>query len=72
MERMEAERRLRLEEEARMAVQVMEYNGGVYLCIYGIPLLGGEGANEAGLVELVTHARNNYKSWKEAHYGYKN
>lgn len=68
MERTKVAREARLEEEARMAVQIMEYNGRVYICVYGIPLFGNEGADQVNLVDLVSflsHARSNYKHWAE-------
>ena len=62
--RIEAERQARLDVEAREAVQVMEFNGGLYACVNGVPLFGVNEINGT-LPEAVANARKNYKDWKE-------
>ena len=37
-QRIEAERQTLLDAEAREAVQVMEFNGRLYICVHGKPL----------------------------------
>ena len=63
-ERIEAERQATLDAEARERVQVMEFNGELYVSMNGVPLLAVCDLNET-LPEAVTHARQNYKDWKE-------
>lgn len=63
-ERIEAERQAHLDAEARECVQVMEYNGDLYVSMNGVPLLAVCDLNET-LPEAVAHARQNYKDWKE-------
>lgn len=63
-ERIEAERQAQLDAEAREAVQVMEFNGELYVSMNGVPLLAVFDLNET-LPEAVAHARQNYKDWKE-------
>nr|DAP30775.1 MAG TPA: hypothetical protein [Caudoviricetes sp.] len=63
-ERIEAERQALLDAEAREAVQVMEFNGELFVSMNGVPLLAVCDLNET-LPEVVSHARQNYKDWKE-------
>ena len=63
-ERIEAERQALLDAEAREAVQVMEFNGELFVSMNGVPLLAVYDLNET-LPEVVSHARQNYKDWKE-------
>ncbi len=63
-ERIEAERQAQLDAEAREAVQVMEFNGRLYICVNGKPLFDIDiFKNSVG--EAVAKARQNYKDWKE-------
>lgn len=63
-ERIEAERQAQLDAEAREAVQVMEFNGRLYICVNGKPLFDIDiFKNSVG--EAVAKARLNYKDWKE-------
>lgn len=55
-ERIEAERQAQLDAEARERVQVMEYNGELYVSMDGVPLLTVCDLNET-LPEAVAHAR---------------
>ena len=63
-ERIETKRQARLDAEAREAVQVMEFNGELFVSMNGVPLLAVYDLNET-LPEVVSHARQNYKDWKE-------
>mgnify|MGYP007096979559 CR=1 FL=1 len=51
-------------EAARQAVNVMEFNGALYLSVSGVPLLG-IGDISGDLPSAVQAARENYKDWKE-------
>lgn len=62
--RIENRRQAELDAEARVAVQVMEYGGELFACVNGIPLFG-VGDIKGTLPEVVAHARQNYKDWKE-------
>ena len=50
--------------EAQDVVQVMEYNGNMFLSVNGVPVVGVEDL-KTPLVDAIIHARMNYKSWKE-------
>lgn len=63
-DRMENKRQALLDAEAREAVQVMEFNGELFVSMNGVPLLAVCDLNET-LPEVVSHARQNYKDWKE-------
>ena len=63
-ERIETKRQARLDAEAREAVQVMEFNGELFVSMNGVPLLAVYDLNET-LPEVGSHARQNYKDWKE-------
>lgn len=63
-ERIEAVRQARLDAEARKAVQVMEFNGELYVSVHGIPLFGESDLSD-DLTEAVASGRKAYKDWKE-------
>lgn len=63
-ERMENKRQARLDAEAREAVQVMEFNGELYVSVHGIPLFGQSDLSD-DLTEAVASGRKAYKDWKE-------
>ena len=63
-DRMETKRQARLDAEAREAVQVMEFNGELYVSIHGIPLFGQSDLSD-DLTEAVASGRKAYKDWKE-------
>lgn len=60
----EALRQAQLDAEARKAVQVMEFNGKLYVSVNGVPLFGID-EFRASIGEVITSGRNNYKDWKE-------
>ena len=61
---MQNKRQARLDAEAREAVQVMEFNGELYVSIHGIPLFGQSDLSD-DLTEAVASGRKAYKDWKE-------
>ena len=63
-DRMQNKRQARLDAEAREAVQVMEFNGELYVSIHGIPLFGESDLSD-DLTEAVASGRKAYKDWKE-------
>lgn len=63
-ERIEAERQARLDAEAREAVQVMEFNGRLYICVHGTPLFDID-IFKGSVAEVVANGRRAYKDWKE-------
>nr|DAK35050.1 MAG TPA: hypothetical protein [Caudoviricetes sp.] len=63
-DRIETKRQARLDAEAREAVQVMEFNGELYVCVHGIPLFGECDLSD-DLTEAVASGRKAYKDWKE-------
>ena len=63
-ERIEVKRQARLDAEAREAVQVMEFNGELYVSVHGIPLFGQSDLSD-DLTEAVASGRKAYKDWKE-------
>lgn len=63
-DRMENKRQARLDAEAREAVQVMEFNGELYVSVHGIPLFGQSDLSD-DLTEAVASGRKTYKDWKE-------
>ena len=63
-DRMENKRQARLDAEAREAVQVMEFNGELYVSVHGIPLFGESDLSD-DLTEAVASGRKAYKDWKE-------
>lgn len=63
-DRMQNKRQVRLDAEAREAVQVMEFNGELYVSVHGIPLFGESDLSD-DLTEAVASGRKAYKDWKE-------
>ena len=63
-DRMQNKRQARLDAEAREAVQVMEFNGELYVSVHGIPLFGESDLSD-NLTEAVASGRKAYKDWKE-------
>lgn len=63
-DRMQNKRQARLDAEARKAVQVMEFNGELYVSVHGIPLFGESDLSD-DLTEAVASGRKAYKDWKE-------
>ena len=63
-DRMQNKRQARLDAEAREAVQVMEFNGELYVSVHGIPLIGQSDLSD-DLPEAVASGRKAYKDWKE-------
>lgn len=63
-ERLEGMRQHQLELEARHVVQVMEYKGGLYVCLDGVPMVEKDEL-KGTLEEEVAKAREVYKDWKE-------
>lgn len=63
-DRMENKRQALLDAEAREAVQVMEFNGELYVSVHGIPLFGESDLSD-DLTEAVASGRKAYKDWKE-------
>ena len=63
-DRMQNKRQARLDVEAREAVQVMEFNGELYVSVHGIPLFGQSDLSD-DLTEAVASGRKAYKDWKE-------
>ena len=63
-DRMQNKRQARLDVEAREAVQVMEFNGELYVSVHGIPLFGESDLSD-DLTEAVAAGRKAYKDWKE-------
>jgi hypothetical protein len=62
--RLYAMRQMSLDSEARRAVQVMEYNGELYVSVNGVPLFGAEDIS-GDFTDAVLHGRELYKDWKE-------
>lgn len=63
-DRMENKRQAQLDAEAREAVQVMEFNGELFVSVHGIPLFGQSDLSD-DLTEAVASGRKAYKDWKE-------
>lgn len=63
-DRIENRRQVQLDAEAREVVQVMEFNGNLYVSVHGIPLFGKEDIC-GDFTEAVANARSAYKDWKE-------
>lgn len=63
-DRMQNKRQAQLDAEAREAVQVMEFNGELYVSVHGIPLFGQSDLSD-DLPEAVASGRKAYKDWKE-------
>ena len=60
----EYNRQTQLDAEAREAVQIMEFNGRVYVSVNGIPMFDIDDVS-GSMIDIVTKARQNYKDWKE-------
>lgn len=60
----EYKRQTQLDAEAREAVQIMEFNGRVYVSVNGIPMFDIDDVS-GSMIDIVTKARQNYKDWKE-------
>ena len=63
-DRIENRRQVQLDAEAREVVQVMEFNGKLYICVYGKPLFDID-IFKGSVAEVVANARSAYKDWKE-------
>lgn len=63
-DRMQNKRQARLDAEARETIQVMEFNGELYVSVHGIPLFGQSDLSD-DLTEAVASGRKAYKDWKE-------
>lgn len=63
-ERIEAARQAQLDAEAREAVQVMEFNGRLYICVNGKPLFDIDIFKDS-VAKVVTSGRQVYKDWRE-------
>lgn len=63
-EKLESKRQSNLDAESRRVVQVMEFNGELYVSIYGVPFLG-KCALQGDFADAVKVARETYKDWKE-------
>ena len=62
--RIEANRQAQLDAEAREVVQVMEFNGRLYICVNGKPLFDIDIFKDS-VAEVVASGRSTYKDWKE-------
>ena len=63
-QRIEAARQAELDAEARRRVQVMEFNGELFVSVDGVPLLDVSDINGM-LPGAVANARRNFKDWRE-------
>jgi len=63
-DRIENRRQVQLDAEAREVVQVMEFNGRLYICVYGKPLFDID-IFKGSVAEVVANGRRVYKDWKE-------
>lgn len=63
-ERIEAERQALLDAEANKAVQVMEFNGRLFICVNGKPLFDID-IFKNSVAEVVAIGRETYKDWEE-------
>lgn len=63
-ERIEAERQALLDAEANKAVQVMEFNGRLFICVNGKPLFDID-IFKNSVAEVVAIGRKTYKDWEE-------
>lgn len=63
-ERIEADRQAALDAEAWEAVQVMEFNSRLYICVHGTPLFDID-IFKNSVAEVVACGRSAYKDWKE-------
>lgn len=53
-----------LDATARESVQVMEFQGRLYVSVSGVPLFDIDDV-KGSLTDAITKARTNYKRWKE-------
>ncbi|AFJ08086.1 hypothetical protein PI172_0662 [Prevotella intermedia] len=60
----EYKRQTQLDAEAREAVQVMEFNSRLYICVHGTPLFDID-IFKNSVAEVVACGRSAYKDWKE-------
>lgn len=60
----EYKRQTQLDAEAREVVQIMEFNGRVYVSVNGIPMFDIDDVS-GSMIDIVTKARQNYKDWRE-------
>jgi len=60
----EYKRQIQLDAEAREVVQVMEFNGRLYICVHGKPLFDID-IFKGSVAEVVANGRRAYKDWKE-------
>ena len=60
----EYKRQIQLDVEAREVVQVMEFNGRLYICVHGKPLFDID-IFKGSVAEVVANGRRAYKDWKE-------
>lgn len=65
LERKAVRRRLELEIMSQRAIQVMEFDGAVYLCHDGMPLLPA-GKLSVGFEEALESARATYRKYVES------
>lgn len=63
-ERIEEKRQAQLDAEASKAVQVMEFNGELYISVDGRPLFNIDIFRDS-VAEVVAYGRRAYKDWKE-------
>ena len=60
----EYKRQIQLDAEVREVVQVMEFNGRLYICVHGKPLFDID-IFKGSVAEVVANGRRAYKDWKE-------
>lgn len=73
--RIESKRQTALDVEAWETVQVMEFNGRLYVSVNDIPMFDIDDVR-GSLSDAVARARQNYKDWKKIYprlsvYGYR-
>ncbi len=64
MQREQAGKESALIKECERELQVMEWNGGLYICYKGVPIIHQAFLREDA-VPVVTTSRNTLKLWKE-------
>jgi hypothetical protein len=64
MQREQAGREIALIKECERELQVMEWNGGIYICYNGVPIINQSLLKEES-VAVVTMSRKALKMWKE-------
>lgn len=65
-ERLEIRRSQRLDSEARRVVQVMEFEGELYVSVHGVPLFSRDVVSTGDLIRAVEKGRAAYKNYKES------